>query len=42
MDKEEYRKKIIEMVERIENPLILKLIHGFVKSGYKEEKARRK
>ncbi len=34
-----YRKKIIEMVEKIENPGILKLIYGFVRSGYKEEKA---
>lgn len=42
MDKEEYRKKIIEMVERIDNPLILKLVYGFIKSGYKEEKAGRK
>lgn len=37
-----YRKKIIEMVERIQNPTILKLIYGFVKSGYKEEKAGKK
>lgn len=42
MDKEQYREKIIEMVEKIENPLILKLIYGFIKSGYKEEKAGRK
>lgn len=42
MDKEQYREKIIEMVRKIENPLILKLIYGFIKSGYKEEKAGRK
>ena len=42
MDKEQYREKIIEMVGKIENPLILKLIYGFIKSGYKEEKAGRK
>lgn len=37
-----YREKIVEMVEQMENPLILKLIYGFTKSGYKEEKAGRK
>lgn len=42
MDKEDYKKKIIEMVERIENPSILKLVYNFIKSGYKEEKAGRK
>lgn len=36
------RRKIIEMLEKIENPLILKLIYGFTKSGYDEEKAGRK
>lgn len=41
-EKEFYRRKIIEMVGKIENPLILKLIYGFAKSGYKEEKAGRK
>lgn len=34
-----YRNEIIKMVEKIENTLILKLIYGFVKSGYNEEKA---
>lgn len=34
-----YREKIVELVEKIENPAILKFIYGFVKSGYKEEKA---
>lgn len=34
-----YKGKIIEMVEKIENPEILKLIYGFAQSGYKEEKA---
>lgn len=40
--KDHYKQKIIEMVEKIENPTILKFIYGFVKSGYKEEKAGRK
>lgn len=40
-EKEEYRKQIIEMIEKIENPRILKMIWGFVRSGYKEEKAGR-
>lgn len=40
-EKEYYKEKIIEMVEEIENPLILKLIYGFTKSGYEEEKAGR-
>lgn len=34
-----YKQEIIKMVEKIENELILKLIYGFVKSGYNEEKA---
>lgn len=38
-EKEYYRQKIIEMVGRIENLEILKLIYGFVKTGYKEETA---
>lgn len=36
---EKLRKKTMELMEKIENPAILKLIYGFVKSGYKEEKA---
>lgn len=40
-EKEYYRGKIIEMVQKINNALILKLIYGFVKSGYDEEKAGR-
>lgn len=40
-EKEAYREKIIEMVRKIDNVLILKLIYGFVKSGYNEEKAGR-
>lgn len=39
---EKYKEEIINMVKKIENPLILKLIYGFTKSGYKEEKAGRK
>lgn len=38
-EKERQKEKITEMVEKIENPAILKLIYGLVKSGYKEEKA---
>ncbi len=38
----DYKQKIIEMVEKIENQKILKLIYGFAKSGYKEENAGRK
>lgn len=37
----DYVQEIMEMLKKIENPLILKLIYGFVKSGYKEEKAGR-
>lgn len=40
-EKEYYKEQIIEMVKKINNPLILKLIYGFVKSGYNEEKAGR-
>lgn len=35
MDKEEYRKKIIEMVERIENPATLKFILSVIESYLK-------
>lgn len=38
-EKEDYRKMIIEMIEKIDNKNVLKLIYGFTKSGYKEEKA---
>lgn len=38
-EKEFYKEQIIEMVKKINNLLILKLIYGFVKSGYNEEKA---
>lgn len=41
MDDRDYKEQIIEMVNKIDNILILKLIYGFVKSGYKEEKAGR-
>lgn len=40
-EKEYYKDKIAEMVGEMENPLILKLIYGFAKSGYEEEKAGR-
>ncbi len=38
-EKDYYKEKITELVEKIENPEILKLIYGLVKSGYAEEKA---
>lgn len=41
MSNEEYKEEIVKMVEKIETNLILKLIYGFVKSGYDEERAGR-
>ena len=38
-EKEEYKEKIIEMVEKIENSSIIKLLYYYVQSGYNEEKA---
>lgn len=38
-DVKTYKEKIAELVEKIENPEILKLIYGLAKSGYAEEKA---
>lgn len=38
-EKEVYRQRIIEMVSKIDNVQILKLIWGFVRRGYKEENA---
>ena len=35
----EYKQKIIEIVNQIENIKILRLIFGFAKAGYEEEKA---
>ena len=40
-EKEYYKEKIIEMVKEMKNEKILKLIYGFAKSGYEEEKAGR-
>lgn len=40
--KEEYKREIVRMVEGIEDEKILKLIYGFTKSGYREERAGRK
>ena len=37
--KEEYKEKIIEMVKKIENNSIIKLLYYYVQSGYNEEKA---
>ncbi len=34
-----YRSQIIGMVEELENLQIIRLIYGFVKSGFKEETA---
>ena len=38
-EKEEYREKIIEMINKIEDHSIIKLIYYYVQSGYNEEKA---
>ena len=38
-EKEEYREKIVEMVKKIEDHSIIKLIYYYVQSGYNEEKA---
>ena len=38
-EKEEYKDKIIEMVKKIENNSIIKLLYYYVQSGYNEEKA---
>ncbi len=38
-EKDFYREQIIEMVKKIDDSKILKLIYGFTKSGYNEEKA---
>lgn len=35
----DYKQKIIEIVNQIENIKILRLIFGFAKAGYEEEKA---
>lgn len=40
-EKEYYKEEIIKMVGEIDSPIILKLIYGFIKSGYNEEKAGR-
>lgn len=37
--KDFYKEQIVDMVQKIENEVILRLIYGFVKSGYKEERA---
>lgn len=34
-----YKDEIIEMLESISNERILKLIYGFVRSGYREDRA---
>lgn len=34
-----YKEEIIEMLSKISNETILKLIYGFVRSGYREEVA---
>ena len=40
-EKEYYLEQIVEMIQKIDNNNVLKLIYGFTKSGYKEEKARK-
>ena len=37
--KEEYREKIIEMIEEISDISTIKLLYYYVSSGYNEEKA---
>ena len=34
-----YKEEIIEMLESISNEKILKLIYGFVRRGYREDRA---
>lgn len=36
-----YKEKIIEMLASISNEKILKLIYGFVRSGYREDRAEK-
>ena len=38
-EEKEYKEKIIEMVKKIEDHSIIKLIYYYVQSGYNEEKA---
>lgn len=38
-EKEEYRGKIIEMIEEISDISTIKLLYYYVSSGYNEEKA---
>ena len=38
-EKEEYKEKIIEMIKKIENSSIIKLLYYYAQSGYNEEKA---
>lgn len=40
MEKEDYRKKIIEMVESIGNLEFLEMIYGFVKKLFNKDKPR--
>ena len=40
-EKEDYKEKIIEMVNKIESHSIIKLIYYYVQSGYNEEKAEK-
>lgn len=35
-----YKDQIYEMIEKIENSRFIKMIYGFVKSAYREEKSR--
>ena len=35
-----YREKIVKMVGQIEDEKYLKMIYGYVKSAYREEKSR--
>lgn len=39
LNKMNYKQKIIELIEKIENQEFLEMLYGFVKRLYKEEKA---
>lgn len=39
--KKTYKEEIITMIKEIEDYKILRILHGFVKAGLKEEKAGR-
>lgn len=40
IERQLYKDQINVMIEKIENPRFIKMIYGFVKSAYREEKSR--